>query len=65
MTRQFSHPNFGKQARVEQDGCEVRLVMVANTVGQASDLADRLLAGLKAGAVNLTFMGKPTGVISE
>jgi hypothetical protein len=60
--RAFSHPGFGKEARVEQDGCEVRLVFVANTEAQASDLADKLLAGLAAGGLNLSFMGKPTSV---
>ena len=60
MARAFSHPNFGREARIEQLGCEVRLIFVANTEAQADSLAERLLAGLRAGNLNLNFLGKPT-----
>jgi hypothetical protein len=60
--RGFTHPNFGKEVRIEQFGREVRLTFVAGTVPQADDLAETLLRQLKAGALNLTLMGKPTRV---
>lgn len=62
MAEAFTHPNFGSEARVEQTGREVRLIFVAGTVAQASDFAITLVEQLKAGALNLTLMGKPTGV---
>ena len=59
--RAFSHPNFGREARIEQYGREVHLIFVAGTERQASSLVDTLLEQLKAGALNLTMMGgKPT-----
>ena len=60
--RGFTHPNFGNQARVEQHGREVRLVFVAGTLEQASDMADTIVSQLKNGALNITLMGKPTSV---
>lgn len=60
--RGFSHPNFGKEARVEQQGREVRLIFVANTPEQAGDLAEKIVEQLKGGAINLTMMGKPLSV---
>lgn len=63
--RPFSHPNFGTQARIEQDGLEVRLIFVAGSQEQANSLADSILEQLKAGSLNLTLMGKPTRVTEE
>jgi hypothetical protein len=61
--RGFTHPNLGTQARVEQHGKEVRLIFVCGTRKQADDFTDTLVNQLKAGALNLTLMGKPTSVI--
>lgn len=61
----FTHPNFGKEARVEVWGREVRLIFVANTETQANDLADKIVRQLKDGAINLTMMGKPTSITEE
>lgn len=58
----FSHPNFGRQARVEQAGREVRLIFIAGTQQQADDLVETLINQLKAGALNLTVFGKITSV---
>lgn len=60
--RGFTHPNFGTQARVEQHGKEVRLIFVASTHAQATSLCDNVLEQMKAGAINITMMGKPTSV---
>lgn len=63
--RGFSHPNFGKSVRVEVWGKEVRLIFEANSRLQAEDFADHIVNQLKAGALNLTMMGKPTSVVEE
>ena len=63
--RPFTHPNFGHEVRVEQQGREVRLIFVAATFEKAGDMADHLLSQLKAGALNVTLMGRPTGVEEE
>lgn len=55
--RPFSHPNFGREVRIEQFGREVHLIFVAGTERQADSLVDTLLDQLKAGALNLTMMG--------
>lgn len=60
--RGFTHPNFGSQARVEVYGREVRLTFVAGTPAQADDLAESIVQQMKAGALNITMMGKPTSV---
>lgn len=60
--RGFSHPNYGTQARIEQHGKEVRLIFVAGTHAQATSLCDDILEQMKAGAINITMMGKPTSV---
>ena len=60
--RGFTHPNFGTQARVEQHGNEVRVIFVASTRAQATSLCDHVLEQMKAGALNITLMGKPTSV---
>jgi hypothetical protein len=60
--RGFTHPNFGMQARIEQAGKEVRIVFVAGTELQAISLAESILSQMKAGAINITMMGKPTSV---
>lgn len=59
--RPFTHPNFGREVRIEQFGREVHLIFVAGSDQQADSLVDTLLDQLKAGALNLTMMGgKPT-----
>jgi len=63
--RQFTHPNFGNQARVELAGREVRLVFVARNSNAAESLADNLVAQLRNGALNITLMGKPTSVVED
>jgi hypothetical protein len=60
--RGFTHPNFGKQVRVEVWDKEVRLIFMAGTLDQANDFAEYLVAQLTTGAINLTLMGKPTSV---
>lgn len=60
--RPFSHPNFGKEVRIEQNGREVSLIFVAGTMYQADKLVQELLRQLKSGALNMTLMGKPTSV---
>lgn len=60
--RQFTHPHFGREARVEQHDREVRLIFIASTAAQASDLCDVIVGQLKNGALNLTMMGKPTSI---
>lgn len=61
--RGFSHPNFGKEVRIEQYGKEVHLIFVAGSQAQSDSMVETLLAQLKAGALNLTLMGKPTSVV--
>lgn len=58
----FTHPNFGNEVRVEQYGREVRLIFKAGTEAQADSLCESILSQLKAGAINITLMGKPTSV---
>lgn len=60
--RAFTHPNFGKEVRIERDGKEVRLVFVADGIPQAESLVRSLLRQLRDGALNLTLMGKPTRI---
>jgi hypothetical protein len=60
--RAFTHPNFGKEVRIEQYGMDVHLVFVANTMQQSNDMCDELLRQLESGALNLTLMGKPTSI---
>lgn len=60
--RGFTHPNLGTQARVEQHGCEVRLIFVCSNRAKADDFTDTIVSQLKQGALNLTLMGKPTSV---
>jgi hypothetical protein len=60
--REFTHPNFGKELRIEQDDLEVRLVFVAATMAQADSLIADLLRQIKSGALHLTLMGTPTSI---
>lgn len=62
MAREFSHPNFGNTARVEWEGCEVRLIFEAYSAAQAESMARTLVQQLKDGALNLTLMGKPMSI---
>ena len=63
--RPFSHPNFGHEVRIEQQGKEVRLVFVTMGVPQAESFARNLLKQIKDGAIHLTLMGKPTSIKGE
>jgi len=63
--RQFTHPNFGNQARVEVWGKEVRLIFVASNPTKAEDMAEYLVDQLKSGSLNITVMGKPTSVVED
>lgn len=63
--RLFSHPDFGRQVRIEQFGREVHLIFVAGTQALSDSLVEDLLRQLKTGAVNITMMGKPTSVSEE
>lgn len=63
--RGFTNPNFGKEVRVEQWGREVHLIFVGATEAKASNLLDNIVGQLKAGAINITMMGKPTAVVEE
>ena len=62
MAREFTHPNFGSEARVEQHGREVSVIFVAGTEAQAESLAESLVAQLTAGALNITLFGRATSV---
>lgn len=61
--RGFTHPNFGREARVEVWGREVRLIFIAGTEDMAHDLADRIIEQMKNGSVNISMMGKPIGIV--
>ena len=63
--RGFTNPNFGKEVRVEQWGREVHLIFVGESEAKANALVDNILGQLKAGAINITMMGKPTAVVDE
>lgn len=63
--RGFTNPNVGHEVRVELDGNEVRLIFVASSPVKADALAENILTQLKAGALNLTLMGRPTAVIED
>ena len=63
--RQFTNPDYGKEVRVEVMDNEVALVFVADSNRKAEALAENILKQLKAGAFNITLMGRPTKVIEE
>lgn len=63
--RPFSHPNFGRQVKIEQKGKRVILTLESNSVEQARSLADTLLEQLKAGGIHMTLMGKPSKIEHE
>lgn len=63
--RQFTNPSVGKEVRVEQVGREVRLIFVADNQYKADKLAENILSQLKAGALSLTLMGKPTSFAGQ
>jgi len=60
-----SHANYGKAARVEVWGTEVRLIFIADNEDKANDLADSILTQMKAGSVSITLTGRPTSVVEE
>jgi hypothetical protein len=61
----FTNADYGKQVRIEQYGREVHLIFVASSDDKANSLVENILSQLKAGAINITLMGKPTAVIEE
>lgn len=63
--RQFTHPNFGTEARVEWNDREVRLTFVAGDAARAESLAMSILEQLQDGAINITMMGRPTKMTRE
>ncbi len=65
MAREFTNHNVGREVRIEQVGKEVRLIFVASTNAKADALVETILTQLKAGAINLTLLGKPTGIIES
>jgi hypothetical protein len=60
--RAFSHPDFGREVRVEHRGREVHLIFVTHSVEQAGEFVETLVSQLRSGALNLTMMGEPTSV---
>lgn len=60
--RAFTHPNLGKQITIKRHGRDVTLTFTCNTRAQADDLVDHYLKQLKAGALQITVMGKPSSV---
>ena len=60
--RGFTNPDFGKEVRVEQWGRAVPRIFGGATEAKANDLVDNILGQLKAGAINITMMGKPTKI---
>jgi hypothetical protein len=63
--RAFTYPNYGDEARVEVHGREVYVVLIAKNVQTAEALAEDIVEQMKAGALNLTMMGKPTRVTEQ
>jgi hypothetical protein len=63
--RAFSHPNLGREVRVEQDGRTVKLAFICGTRMQADALCEDLLRQLKSGALHMTLMGKPTSITED
>jgi hypothetical protein len=63
--RGFSHPNTGREVRIEQYGREVRLVFVCGTKALSDSLCEDLLKQLASGTLNLTLMGKPTSISED
>lgn len=58
----FSHPNAGREVRVKQHGRVVQLEFVCSTRAIADTMRADLLRQLKAGALNVTLMGKPASI---
>ena len=63
--RLFTHPNFGKQARVECWGREVRLIFVADNDAKAEELAESIVDQMRNGALNITLLGRPDAVVES
>jgi hypothetical protein len=60
--RTFTNPDYGNECRVEVYENEVALVFVAASNEKADALADNILGQLKSGAINISLIGKPTGI---
>ena len=60
-----THPRFGRMVRLEQHGCEVHIILVANTVAQATSVCEHILAQLEAGEFQLAIHGKPSTINQE
>ena len=63
--REPSHPNFGTQARVEVDGCEVRLIFTASDEEKADAFAEDIIDQLKRGDLNIRMRGRPTRIVEQ
>lgn len=63
--REFTHPDFGTEVRVEVHGRDVCLTFVANSEDLAIEMANDLVGQLKRGALNITLLGKPTSITRE
>ena len=51
--------HLGADARLEVDGCEVRLIFATHSEKEANEIADLILDELEAGGLNMTVTGKP------
>jgi hypothetical protein len=57
--------HLGAEARLELHGCEVRLIFVAPSEEQASELTDLILDQLMSGGLDMTVTGKPIRVTEQ
>lgn len=60
--RPFTHPNAGREVRIEQYGKEVLLIFVCSTKIASDTLREDLLTQLKSGTLNMTLTGTPTSI---
>jgi len=60
-----SHPRFGQEIRVEQQGNEVHLILVAHTLEQAAIACDNMVRQLEAGRLTLTIQGRPNSITEK
>lgn len=61
----WSHPNHGKELRVEVDGCETRLIFVGASPAAANKLADDLMTQVKKGSIKINIGGTITKITEE
>jgi hypothetical protein len=60
-----THPDFGRQVSVQQNGNEVRLTFVAETEAQAVSLTEHLIAQLEGGHLVITLAGRVEKTVIE